>query len=148
MKKKILTILLAVSTIVSSVAYSDFYAEGAVGESNMTSEGEIVVTPQGPTTVTPQGPTSVTPQGPAIDPPVITTHPAGTALTSGTDKYTVTAQGTTVAYTGTTAAGTVTIPATVTIDGISYQVTSIAEGAFKDNQDITSVIIGENVTEI
>ena len=64
MKKKLLSILLAVSTMVSSVAYSDFYAEGATEKINMASEGETVATPQGPTTVTPQGPTTVTPQGP------------------------------------------------------------------------------------
>ncbi len=41
-----------------------------------------------------------------------------------------------------------TIPDTVTIDGISFKVTSIAANALKNNKKITKVIIGKNVTEI
>lgn len=43
---------------------------------------------------------------------------------------------------------TVSIPATVVIDGINYKVTAIADGAFKNNTNITSVEIGPNVTSI
>ena len=44
--------------------------------------------------------------------------------------------------------GTVTIPATITVEGITYKVTSIAANAFKDNKKVTKVIIGKNVTAI
>ncbi|MDE5864789.1 MAG: leucine-rich repeat domain-containing protein, partial [Lachnospiraceae bacterium] len=56
----------------------------------------------------------------------------------------------TVTYTGTTSktAATVTIPATVTVDNITYKVTGIAENAFKNNKKITKVTIGANITTI
>ena len=44
--------------------------------------------------------------------------------------------------------GTVTIPATIKISGITYKVTSIKADAFKGNKKITKVTIGKNVTEI
>ena len=47
-----------------------------------------------------------------------------------------------------TAKGTVTIPATVKIDGVSYRVTSIADNAFKSNKKITKVVIGSNIVTI
>lgn len=46
------------------------------------------------------------------------------------------------------AKGTITIPATVTIDGITYKVTAIEAKAFKNNKKITKVVIGKNVTTI
>lgn len=45
-------------------------------------------------------------------------------------------------------AKTITIPATVKIQGITYKVTSVAAKAFKNNKKITSVKIGSNVTTI
>lgn len=42
----------------------------------------------------------------------------------------------------------VSIPDTITWDGITYKVTAIAEDAFKNNKKITSVTIGSNVTTI
>lgn len=45
-------------------------------------------------------------------------------------------------------AKTITIPATVKINGITYKVTSVAAKAFKNNKKITSVKIGSNVTTI
>lgn len=45
-------------------------------------------------------------------------------------------------------AKTVTIPATITKDGITYKVTSIAKNAFKNNKKITTVTIGSNVKTI
>lgn len=44
--------------------------------------------------------------------------------------------------------GTVTIPAEVTIDGVTYKVTSIADNAFKNNKKITKVVIGNNIVSI
>ena len=158
MKKKVITVLLAFSMVVSHAAYADVYAESTAGKpdavieklaavtpegsSTVTPEGPSVVTPEGPSVVTPEDPPAVTPEKPDIEPPVITVHPAGTELIAGTDKYKVTAESTETTYTGTTAAGVITIPDTVTIDGITYRVTSIADGAFKDRTDITSVTIG------
>ncbi|MGN0153896.1 MAG: leucine-rich repeat domain-containing protein [Lachnospiraceae bacterium] len=71
----------------------------------------------------------------------------------GTASYEVTgsdAQNPTVTYTGTTSSTTktVTIPATVTVDGVTYKVTAIADSAFKDNKTITKVTIPKNVTTI
>ena len=42
----------------------------------------------------------------------------------------------------------VTVPDVVTVDGVEYKVTKVADNAFKKNSTITSVKIGENVTEI
>lgn len=42
----------------------------------------------------------------------------------------------------------VKIPASVKINGITYRVTSVASGAFKNNKKITKVSIGSNVTSI
>ena len=44
--------------------------------------------------------------------------------------------------------GNVTIPETVTIDGVEYTVTKIEKGAFSGNTDITGVTIPDTVTEI
>jgi hypothetical protein len=45
-------------------------------------------------------------------------------------------------------AGSVTIPESVTYNGVNYVVTSIEAGAFYDCVDLTSVTIPSNVTEI
>lgn len=55
----------------------------------------------------------------------------------------------TVEYVKSTATGTsLTVPATVTIDGVIYRVTSIGANAFKNNTKLLKVKIGENVTTI
>ncbi len=43
---------------------------------------------------------------------------------------------------------TVTIPDTITIDGITYKVTSIAKDAFKNDKKLTKVTVGKNVETI
>ncbi len=43
---------------------------------------------------------------------------------------------------------TVTIPDTITIDGVTYKVTSIAKNAFKNDKKLTKVTIGKNVETI
>ena len=45
-------------------------------------------------------------------------------------------------------AKTVTIPATVTIDGVTYKVTKIADNAFKGNKTVNKVTIGSNIKTI
>ena len=44
--------------------------------------------------------------------------------------------------------GTVTVPLEVTIDGVTYKVTSIAGNAFKDTKKIKKIVIGSNITSI
>ena len=46
------------------------------------------------------------------------------------------------------AKGTVTVPLAVTIDGVTYKVTSIADNAFKGNKKIKKLVIGSNITSI
>lgn len=55
-----------------------------------------------------------------------------------------------VAYVGTEnkKAKKITTPASIVINGVAYKVTSIANGAFKNNKKITAVVIGKNVTTI
>jgi len=45
-------------------------------------------------------------------------------------------------------AKTIKVPATVTINGINYKVTSIANNAFKNNKTVTKIVIGKNVKTI
>ena len=45
-------------------------------------------------------------------------------------------------------AKTVTIPATVKVNGKSYKVTNIAAGALKGNTKLTKVTIGKNINKI
>ena len=45
-------------------------------------------------------------------------------------------------------ATSISIPATVTIDGITYKVTAIAANAFKNNKTVKKITIGKNVTKI
>lgn len=77
----------------------------------------------------------------------------GTKLTKGGVTYQVTKSGAKEGYVAYTKAkknvkGSVTIPATVTIDGVTYKVTSIAANAFKGNKKITKVTIGKNIEKI
>lgn len=55
-----------------------------------------------------------------------------------------------VAYVGTEnkKAKKITIPASIVINGVTYKVSSIANGAFKNNKKLTTVVIGKNVTTI
>ena len=90
--------------------------------------------------------------------PVTTpTTPAasGTVLTVSDSQCKVTvnsgnAANPTVTFIGTTKkkATAVTVPATVTVDGITYKVTGIADNAFKNNKMITKVTIGADITTI
>jgi hypothetical protein len=73
----------------------------------------------------------------------------GTVLKSGKNSYKVTKKGSEVAFTKTSSTSTsITVPATVKIDGTTYKVTSIAANAFKSNKKLTKVTIGTNVTSI
>jgi hypothetical protein len=79
----------------------------------------------------------------------------GTTLTVASKKLKVKvtsskASNPTVAVVGTTnkKAKTITIPATVKVNGVTYKVTSIANNAFKGNKKLTKVTVGKNVTKI
>ena len=97
------------------------------------------------------GPTGITDT--TLPPPMILTP--GTTLSDTDSKadYTVTSSDSgnpTVEYTGTTdsEAKNITIPDTITINGVTYKVTSIADNAFKGNKTVTKITVGSNVTTI
>lgn len=77
---------------------------------------------------------------------------AGTKLTDSKTKsvYTVTKEGTTVAYADgkKVKAATLSIPSKIKLRGVTYEVTSIADHAFKDNKKLKSVTISGKVTGI
>lgn len=80
---------------------------------------------------------------PTADPAV------GQAITVGNAVYTITVQGSEVAYKAPAKkTATVKIPSKVTINGKSYKVTSIAKNAFKNNKKVKNVTIGGNVKTI
>ena len=76
----------------------------------------------------------------------------GTKLTAKGASYQVTSaaeKNPTVVYKGSKKQkASVTIPDTVTIDDVTYKVTSIAANAFKNNKKLKKVVIGKNVTKI
>lgn len=78
------------------------------------------------------------------------TEPAkGTVLKSGKNSYKVTKKGSAAAFAKTSSnAKSITIPAAVKINGITYKVTSIAANALKNNKKITKITIGSNVKSI
>ena len=78
----------------------------------------------------------------------VTKPKVGTRLEKGDNSYRITKVGKTVEYTGSKAAGTVTIPATVKLGNTTYKVTSIANRAFAGNQALAGVTIGRNIEVI
>ncbi len=90
---------------------------------------------------------------PGTNTPEVNTPTVGTEITSedGSATYKVTAvgeNGNAVTYEAPTDKNqaTVAVPATVTINNITYKVTSISDTAFAGNKKLTSVTIGDNVT--
>ena len=74
---------------------------------------------------------------------------AGTKYTVGGNQYTVLKAGLAVRFSkANPKAKTVTIPNTITVDGISYKVTEIGANAFKNNKKVKKVTIGANVVKI
>lgn len=76
----------------------------------------------------------------------------GTNIVAGNLRYKITKSGLTggrVQCLGVvTPAKTVTIPKTIVDQGVTYSVTTIAEGAFRNDNKMTKVTIGSNVTTI
>lgn len=74
---------------------------------------------------------------------------AGTKYTVGGNQYTVLKAGLTVRFSkANPKAKTVTIPNTITADGISYKVAEVGANAFKNNKKVKKVTIGANVAKI
>ena len=102
----------------------------------------------------PKLPSSTQPSGsPSQQPGQDIKVPAkGTKLTAKGASYQVTSaaeKNPTVVYKGSKKQkASVTIPDTVTIDKVTYKVTSIAANAFKNNKKLKKVVIGKNVTKI
>lgn len=78
--------------------------------------------------------------------------PKGTKLTDARSGmiYTVTIPGKAVSYTGTGTSGaaSIRIPASVTLSGVTYQVTGISAQAFAGSKDLKKVVIGDRVASI
>ncbi len=120
---------------------------------------EPSVSPAAEPTVTPSAVPTETPAGePAIPKPtkkpVVKPAKKGKKLTDSKGAiYKVTSDKTgspTVEYSAAAkgAKGTITIPAQVTIKGVTYKVTSVGASACRNRAGITKVIIGKNVTKI
>ena len=120
---------------------------------------EPSVSPAAEPTVTPSAAPTETPAGePAIPKPtkkpVVKPAKKGKKLTGSKGAiYKVTSDkkgSPTVEYSAVAkgAKGTITIPAQVTIKGVTYKVTSVGASACRNRAGITKVIIGKNVTKI
>lgn len=89
----------------------------------------------------------------SIIPPEVIAPVKGKTYTSGSNKYkvkTISKTKNEVSYAGTakkSKTGSVTIPATVKIEGTTFKVTSIESSAFKSSK-VSSVTVGKNVTTI
>lgn len=87
----------------------------------------------------------------AATPPAITSPdvPKAESFESGSGKYEIHSDGKSVTFTGVTSRkASVKIPAKVTKDGVSYQVTVIGTKAFAGNQKLKDVVIGKNISRI
>ena len=74
---------------------------------------------------------------------------AGTKYTVGGNQYTVLKAGLSVRFSkANPKAKTVTIPNTITVDGINYKVAEVGANAFKNNKKVKKVTIGANVVKV
>lgn len=123
---------------------------GSEDDKKAETGGTPVTNPEVKPNVTPEVNQDVAPQVK----PEVTPVEKGDVLKDTQTKatYVVTKAGTTngtVAYKKSTSTSkSVKIPDTVTIDGITYKVTSISDKAFTGNKKMTKVTIGKNVTSI
>lgn len=132
---------------------------GSTAEPGGKPTAEPSVSPAAEPTVTPSAAPTETPAGePAIPKPtkkpVVKPAKKGKKLTGSKGAiYKVTSDKTgspTVEYSAAAKGvkGTITIPAQVTIKGVTYKVTSVGASACRNRAGITKVIIGKNVTKI
>lgn len=84
--------------------------------------------------------------------PRLTIPASGVKVTSANDSYKATKTSVstkTLEYTGTDSnKSSITVPNTVTIDGVTYKVTSIAKNAFKNSKKLKKIVIGSNIKTI
>lgn len=74
---------------------------------------------------------------------------AGTVYKIAGNQYKITKAGSTVSLIKTSStAKTIAIPATISVNGLTYKVTNIAAKAFKQNKKLQSVTVGANVKSI
>ena len=98
---------------------------------------------------TPTPPTSGGQATPTPKPPVSSPLKVGATFTAGKFKYKVTgAASVAVQAPKSKNAKSLSIPATVKINGVTYKVTSIANNAFKNCKKLRKITIGANVTSI
>lgn len=107
---------------------------------------------EAPTTPTPapNGTTTPPPNGTTTPPAITATaSPEQANVVKAGVKYTVKDNGTAVVKAPEKKTSkSITIPATIKINGKSCKVTEIAKGAFKNNKKLTKVTIGKNVKKI
>ncbi|MBO4862808.1 MAG: leucine-rich repeat protein [Eubacterium sp.] len=145
---------------------SDYTRDGATYTVKIATIPAPTATPEVTPTPGADDPSATPTPIPGADDPSAspTAEPAGTILedTEGKAKYKVLSEGVTdsadssknsaptVQYKATTdkKAKKITIPDTVKIGGVIYNVETIGENALKNNKKITSVTIGKNVKEI
>lgn len=136
------------------------YFEDSEGTKEITDKDSVVIPAKSTTLVVPGGSSNSTPGNTNAATPTITpsgvqkAKPVGTKQKDSTGTtYKVTdakSKIPTVQYVApnSNATSIVTIPATVTIDKVTYKVTSIADNAFKGNKKIKKMVIGDNIISI
>ena len=72
----------------------------------------------------------------------------GTKVTKSGKTYKITAKGKVTFIKSKKNIKSVTIPATIKVNGVTCKVTAIAPGLFKNNKKLTSVTIGKNITKV
>ncbi len=110
---------------------------------------EPTITPVNPQpTATPTNPRpTTTPTSP--EPTATPSQPEQTKnIVSGKFYYDIVGKGAVVKKAVSTSAQTLTIPATVKLNGKTYKVTGIAKNAFKNHKALKKITIGKNVTSI
>lgn len=104
--------------------------------------------PEADATVKPADPTKAPETDPTKEPAAEPDVDKNNTVTVGKAEFKVNTKSNSVAYEGTAATGkNVTVPATVKVNGVSYPVTSVSDGAFK-NSKVTTVTLGKNVTTV
>ena len=136
----------------------DSQDQDVVSENTMPEQGEETEKNSTSNETSGKNPVGSTTGGMGVYPPerveIVQAVPEeGTILSDADASYKVTvsdAQDGTVEYIGTNSetASNIVIPSTITVDGITYKVTSIADNAFKNNKKLKKVTIGNNIITI
>jgi hypothetical protein len=137
------------------------YTDGTLPEKNIDEEDEESVTGKNPNGVISTTPTVTLPatsvsstsvSSTSVSPATQQTDATSSVISKNNAKYKITTDGSKceVTYMGSSRKNEkkVTIPASITVNGKTYKVTAIANGAFKNNKKLTSVVIGKNVVSV